>query len=213
MKLFSLFIALMLNAAILPGLLAQECFVAGEKIVVNWKAFKTPKKVGVSGSFDDVVMRLENNNTAAPMAQILHGRTVTINTQSVNSGNPERDAKLVNAFFKMMSGDQITAKILKADENTIKVSIMLNGKTREVSMDYHYAQETNTTVANGTIDLLDFAADGPLASINKACYDLHEGKTWSDVVIGFELPVSAVACPGKKEEKLSEEPDIIPHSI
>ncbi len=48
--------------------------------------------------------------------------------------------------------------------------------------------------ATGTIDLFDFAASDALASINKSCYDLHSGKTWSDVTIGFSTTIEATLC-------------------
>jgi hypothetical protein len=45
--------------------------------------------------------------------------------------------------------------------------------------------------AAGVIDLIDFKAENALTSINTACYDLHQGKTWSDVNIGFTMDVKA----------------------
>jgi hypothetical protein len=51
--------------------------------------------------------------------------------------------------------------------------------------------------ATGVIDILDFSAGDALSSINKACSDLHEGKTWSDVTIGFTTKIEAVLCSAK----------------
>ena len=41
--------------------------------------------------------------------------------------------------------------------------------------------------ASGTIDMFDFALNKAHASISKACYDLHAGKTWSDVAVSAEI--------------------------
>jgi hypothetical protein len=59
-------------------------------------------------------------------------------------------------------------------------------------MAYHY--ENGLFSAKGTIDHMDFTAGNPLASINKSCFDLHKGKTWSDVSIGFATTVKATLC-------------------
>jgi len=47
--------------------------------------------------------------------------------------------------------------------------------------------EGDTFAAKGYIDLADFKALGALSSINKACYDLHQGKTWQDVAVAFKF--------------------------
>ncbi|MCB4763942.1 MAG: YceI family protein, partial [Sulfurovum sp.] len=64
-------------------------------------------------------------------------------------------------------------------------------------LDYHYEKEEFK--AQGNIDLLDFAAGQALASINKACYDLHKGKTWSDISIGFITHIKATLCNVEKK--------------
>jgi len=46
--------------------------------------------------------------------------------------------------------------------------------------------------AEGYIDLADFKMLPSLKSINKACYDLHKGKTWQDVKIEIELELKKV---------------------
>ena len=68
----------------------------------------------------------------------------------------------------------------------------MNGTTKTVPMKYHY--ENGKFDATGVIDLVDFAAGEALSSINKACFDLHKGKTWSDVTIGFSTTVEATLC-------------------
>ena len=125
-----------------------------------------------------------------------------INTNSVNSKNEGRDLKLVNSFFKMMSGEKIMAKILdiKADKRekgkprtgVISIEIVMNSITKKVPMKYSY--DEGKLRAEGFIDLFDFQASKALSAINKACFDLHKGKTWSDVLISFEMNIKAELC-------------------
>ncbi len=170
-------------------------------VTANWKAYKTPEKIGVSGVFDDVAYTAaakEGKN----FKEILVGSTVVINTNSVNTKNKERDKKLINSFFKILSNDKITAKIVdikakskemgKPKTGTLTVEISMNGVTKQVPISYFYDKEIMT--GKGFIDLFDFGAPKALISINKACFDLHNGKTWNDVEISFEMKIKASLC-------------------
>jgi hypothetical protein len=181
------------------------CILSQEgKVSVSWKAYKTPAKKGVGGVFDKVVytaVKAEGKN----FKEILVGSSVVINTNSVNSKNEGRDLKLVNSFFKLMGDGKITAKIVdmtsdkrvKRDPRTgtLTIDISMNGITKTVPMNYSYDKEVMKS--EGFIDILDFSGSDALASINKACFDLHKGKTWSDVAIGFELNIKAILCATK----------------
>lgn len=63
--------------------------------------------------------------------------------------------------------------------------ITMNDKSLNIPM--NYTANDGVITAKGTIDLADFAMIPSLKSINKACYDLHQGKTWQDVDIAFTL--------------------------
>ncbi len=65
--------------------------------------------------------------------------------------------------------------------------ITINKLQKEVSMKYAY--DNNILTLSGEIDVLNWSLDKPLASINKACYALHEKKTWSDVSLKITVPV------------------------
>jgi polyisoprenoid-binding protein YceI len=129
-----------------------------------------------------------------------------IDTNSVNSKNEGRDQTLVTHFFKQMSGDTINAKIIevvssdkhekgKSKAGTLTAEITMNGVTKKVPMAYRY--NDGVLNAEGVIDLFDFSANKALQSINKACYDLHSGKTWSDVAISFSTDIKATGCSSK----------------
>ncbi len=169
----------------------QGCSFSKQNIVtVGWKAYKTPSKLGVSGVFDDV--NYEGVKKGKSLKELLEGSSVIIKTHSVNSKNEGRDLKLVNSFFKIMSDDVITAKVTditsKGDKNIVNVAVSMNGITKRVPMNYTYNKGIFT--ASGVIDLFDFQASQALKSINKACFDLHRGKTWNDVTISFKMNIN-----------------------
>ena len=182
------------------------CLLAQQgKLNVTWSAYKTPAKLAVSGSFDKVTYTAIAPN-GKNFREILVGSTVKIDTKSVNSNNKGRDETLVKYFFKQMSGSSITAKItdIKANKRekgkprlgTLSVEVTMNGITKNIPMSYSY--DKGVMDAKGFIDLFDFSASKALRSINKACYDHHSGKTWSDVAIGFSTGISAILCSSKQ---------------
>ncbi len=185
---------------------AMHCtFTQEGAVTVDWKAYKTPAKVGVGGIFDTVRYTAPEKEESDFKA-LLTGATVTIDEKSVNSKNKGRDAKLVSFFFDQMKGDTIEAKIIDivvASEKkgipatgTIQTEIMMNGITKKVPLRFSYSDGILT--ASGVIDLFDFSASKALKSINKACFDKHLGKTWNDVDIGFTTHIKALCTPAKK---------------
>jgi len=183
----------------------MNCTLSQEGAVsINWKAYKTPAKIGVGGIFDKVIYTpasKEGHN----FRQILVGSTVSIDTKSVNSKNKGRDAKLVSFFFEQMTGDTLTAKIVdihaksketgKPKTGTLIAEITMNAITKKIPMNYIFDQ--GTLKADGTIDLFDFSASKALQAVNKACFEKHQGKTWNDVSIGFSTHIKAVCEPVK----------------
>ncbi len=168
---------------------------------VTWKAYKTLAKVGVGGAFTSVgyvPAAKEGKN----FKELLVGSSVSIDTTKINTGNPERDDTLVRMFFKKLKTTSIEAKVLsmkagkrikgKPYKGVLDVSITMNEMTLVIPMSYVYEKEI--FVAKGTIDLFDFSGKEALTSINKSCYDLHKGKTWSDVSIGFATHIKATLC-------------------
>ncbi|SMP88416.1 YceI-like domain-containing protein [Epsilonproteobacteria bacterium SCGC AD-308-P11] len=200
--LLSIFLFMTVLNAEEMGLKGGSCTLVQEgAVVVSFEAYKTPAKVGVGGVFDSV-----KYTPTAPSGknfrEIFVGSQVSIDTASVNSKNETRDDKLVKFFFDTMTGKNITAKISDYKPNKLFkgkpktgvfiVEVTMNGVTKTVPMNYSF--DAGVMVANGVIDILDFSANEALSSINKACYDLHGGKTWSDVSIGFTTKVSYSLC-------------------
>jgi len=169
---------------------------------VTWKAYKTLGKIGVGGQFTSVTYTanaLEGKN----FRELFVGSKVSIDLSKITTGNPARDETLVKNFFSVLKGKTIEGEIVdikktdthekgKPRTGTVSVKLSMNEKTLTIPMAYHY--ENGLFAAKGTIDLMDFTAGDALASINKSCFDLHKGKTWSDVSIGFATTVKATLC-------------------
>ncbi len=167
----------------LAALLVSSAFAyEAHNIEVEFTAFKTYLKKGVKGKFEKVTL---HSQKADSLEAMLLNTAVTIDTKSINSGNKARDAKLVNKFFLVQNNGSIEAKIVKVDPKTLTIALTLNGITKNVPLKYEV--EHDEVEAKGVIDLGDFDMLPSLRSINKACYALHQGKTWQDVDIEFEL--------------------------
>lgn len=174
---------------------------------VEWTAYKSAKKVGVGGTFDNVTYK-SVAKSGENFRSILVGSSVSIDTKSVNTKNESRDATLSKFFFEMINQKNIEVKIvdIKADKSekgaprkgTLSVEIEMNGIKKVVPMKYSFSD--GLFAADGVIDILDFKADKALASIAKECFDLHEGKTWSEVSIGFKTKIEAILCSTKPLE-------------
>lgn len=157
---------------------------------ITWTAFKTPKKVGVNGSFDEVLWDFKNtphkSATANQWVTVVEGAAFKIKSMSVNSGNKERDAKLVQYFFNKMTSTEISGQVLKVDhhKNKVQVELNLNGIKKVITFDVQFSAPK--LVMTSSIDVLDFKLKDSLAAIHEACKTLHEGKTWSDVNLKVE---------------------------
>lgn len=174
---------------LIPVFANAECLQISDKdLVVKWTAFKTPAKVGVSGEFSKFKFDGKTNGTS--IKDIVYGLGLKIDHQSVNTGNESRDGKIAKFFFSTSKNAEIIARVTKISDKNITLKINMNGVDRDVPMSYSILG--NELKAQGVIDVLDFTMNKQLAAINKACYALHEGKTWSDV--GLELTAQFKAC-------------------
>jgi len=175
---------------------------------VSWKAYKTLGKIGVGGKFTDVSYspnKLEGKN----FRELLVGSKVSIDVRKIDTKNPARDETLVKFFFGKLVDSQIEGTITdikafkkvkgKPRRGVVNISLTFNKKTLSIPMRYIY--KDNKFKARGAIDLADFNASTALASINKSCFKLHKGKTWSDVTIGFSTVIKASLCDVKLEKK------------
>lgn len=160
-----------------------------ETTVINWTAFKTTAKKGVSGKFDVFEVLVPNDGNEF-MMQSLNSATITIPVNSVNSDNPERDKKIDSLFFGAMEQTDIISVLVKSiTEESAIVEISMNGQS--VDYDGQITVENETVKFHTTINLDDFEAQPAVESLNTACKDLHTGddgvsKLWSEVDIDVE---------------------------
>lgn len=171
--------------------MAAECVALAKDVPqVTWTAFKTPAKAGVNGTFTNTSIVA---TTAKNAQDLMSTATFTIDTNTSSTKDAARDANIDKNFFSLFKNPgKITGKVLKVTDKKVNVAITLNGKTIEVPM--KYTLEDNKIVANGTIDVFDFALNDQLKKLNKACFALHEGKTWNDVNIQLVAKTESAKC-------------------
>jgi polyisoprenoid-binding protein YceI len=150
---------------------------------VNWTAYKLSSKDGVKAKFDSVVV--EGVNVSAVAEDVMVGANFTIYTNSTNSGDPERDPKIINSFFNMMKeAGTITGEVLELKNGNGKVSLTMNGATLEVPVNYEL--NDNEFRMRTTINVPEWGAQNALDELNKVCSVRHTGpdgvkKLWPDV--------------------------------
>lgn len=148
---------------------------------INWTAFKTPKKVGVKGSFTKFKVTTKKSVTTE---ELLSNASFEIDTDSVSTNDKARDAKIFGFFFKSMTkGTKITGKVAKIEGDKVTVDLTLNGTTKPVVLTAKNDEAKSTTTLNGSIDVLEFGMKSNLDALTKACNALHEGVTWPNVDI------------------------------
>ena len=169
---------------------SAKCMEVDKKnIRIQWTAFKTPSKVGVAGTLPAITLKGKNKGTS--IRDVSYGMEAVIDTSKVATGNSSRDGKIAKFFFSTMTGgSKILAAVKKIEEKTLTLAVSMNGKTKDIPMSYTVLG--NELKAKGVIDVFDWALQDELKAINKACYALHSGKTWNDVVL--ELTVQYKTC-------------------
>lgn len=165
--------------------------VSSKDTRVRWTGYKTPAKAGVSGGFSQITMT--GIKPAAKAKDALAGAKFSIKSASTSSGDQVRDVRIYTLLLGGAEG------MIKGEFKGIKAkhmlfNITLNGVTRVVPMSYTIEDGKNKKKASikgtGYIDLIDFSLGSKLAEFNKACFARHEGKSWSDVKIKFEVGLS-----------------------
>lgn len=144
---------------------------------LEWTAYKTPEKIGVTGSFDSIV--LNNVGSTGTIEGDIKGADFKVDTKTVNTNDATRDGKLVEGFFKLMNGE-ISGKFIDFKEGKATVEITMNGVSTE--KEFTYTVNETTLTINGSIDIInDFDGTSAFNNLHELCKDLHMGKTWTEV--------------------------------
>ena len=150
---------------------------------LEWIAYKTPDKIGVPGTFNDI--ELSGAKDSGNIEQDIKDATFKVVTSTVNSKDSARDEKLLNSFFKLMAGD-ITGKFVDFKDGKATIEITMNGVTKQ--KEFTYTIIGDTMVLKGAVDIIaDFNGSAAFNSIHELCKELHAGKTWTEVDINVEI--------------------------
>lgn len=168
---------------------SAECnyLIKKSDVKVSWSAFKTPLKAPVGGSFDKV--GVTKDIKGKDLQSLLVGTPFNIQTSSVNTKNKDRDIKIASFFFGPI-GPSIKGKVLKYEKKVLKIALTMNGVTKVIPLKLTISDPQ--IIALGVIDILDFNMQNSLMALNNACKELHQGKTWSDVIIKLEAKYSKI---------------------
>ena len=163
--------------------------VDSKNSTVQWTAFKTTDKVPVKGIFKEI--KINKSNEASSPSAALEGLQFEIPVSSIFSKDSIRDAKLNKFFFAVLENSLHLKGSFKIEDNKNgKLSLTMNGLTKDLPFDYEMSQDT--IILNATMDLNNWQAQAALESLNEACFELHKGadgisKTWDEVLINAKI--------------------------
>lgn len=163
--------------------------VEPKTITVKWTGYKTTEKKAVNGKFEKIIVTNTKSSTSA--IEALNGAQFEIPISSLNSGNEERDGKLKQLFFGVMEATLSLTGILHLNDNgTGTINLKMNGVQKEIPITY--IASAQLVELEGTMNLDDWNAQPALASLAKACFELHKGpdgisKTWNEVTVGAAI--------------------------
>ena len=113
----------------------QVYLLKTDSVTLQWTAYKTTERIGVSGSFDSISIKSEK--TTGIFKELLTNTKIEISTASVNSNNEIRDPKIVAFFFgKFSVPSEIQAIVDSANAEKAYITITMNGITKTVEADY-----------------------------------------------------------------------------
>ncbi len=158
-----------------------------DQSTLEWTAFKFTEKSPVKGSFNTI--KIEGLKKSDDPKKMIESLTFSIATNSVETQNEERNAKIASLFFKTIHTETITGKVksLGKDGKAVIV-ITMNNLSKDV--EGTYTLEDGKFSFHATIDVLKWNASEGIQTLNTACKDLHTGadgksKLWSEVEIAF----------------------------
>ena len=167
-------------------------FVA-DSTILTWTAYKTGEKVPVSGTFDE--LEISGTSSSESLMGVFEKAEFKIRTGSVNSANPDRDAKIAEHFFgKMSDARSISGSVAQLTEENATVVFTMNG----ISMKQEMMVETDgkySVTISANLDVNNWNLQPSLAALNEVCSVLHTGadgesKLWDEVRV--ELRAMAV---------------------
>lgn len=160
-----------------------------EKTTLKWTAYKFTRKAGVSGVFKS--FQVQDVQAADSIEVALAGMSFSIDTKSIDSNKPERDAKIIQYFFgKMAMADKISGKILSIQKGKASLELLMNGNRKTIPAVYQIDNQKQMSVEMD-LNLKDWQAEEALSELNQQCKELHTGKDgksilWPDVHVEIQ---------------------------
>ncbi len=172
-------------ASLLLASFANAYSVNGD-LGVTFTGYKTAAKKGVDGTFKKMDFKhAENKN----FADFLKSLTVDIDPLSLDTKMKMRNDN-VSIIFKNANVANIVAKVVEAKGDdkagTLEVEITMNKVSKKVP--FSYKVEKDALMAEGKIDVLEFALEKSFGDFAKKCKGFHAGKTFTEVGLKFSVP-------------------------
>ena len=149
-----------------------------ESLNFKWTAYKFTEKTGVPGTFNEITVTAAED--ANSLEDMLKSVAFSINTGSVNSNEPIRDAKIAQFFFGTMANtSEITGGIKSIDGSKATISLTIN----ELTLDIPGTVEINGDTVNlsTTVDFKEFGGEEAIAMLNQVCNEKHTGEDGKSV--------------------------------
>lgn len=181
---------------------AQKCIYGVDRnsIIAEWEAFKTKKKISVSGTFNN--MNVSINEKALSLKELLEGSMALIDARYVFTNNKERDKTLLQSFFAYFAPSTLIKAIVtdvSEKDGTLNLVLVMNGQSKSVPMEFSIINGNFHAI--GDIDVVkDFNLGDGLDALNKACFDLHEGITWPKVILHLSMKMGRLCKDDTKKE-------------
>ncbi|MBP5778666.1 MAG: YceI family protein, partial [Campylobacter sp.] len=167
---------------------------------INFLSYKMQSKAkvpetGGPATFKNVEFNFANTNGS--VAEILTNSTAKIDLTSIDTNkNPIRDNNVKNKFFAHLASQEVSGKItgVKGDDASGDITLSLNFNGVEKEVELKYEVKDGKLTATGEIDLVEGNLFNTAEAFEKFATDpviqgLHAKKSWSNVTIGFEVPV------------------------
>lgn len=162
---------------------AKEESIKDLDVTLEWVAYKFEEKEAVKGIFTE--FDLEYNEEGTTPEEKLSNLKFTVDKESANTNDSDRDKTIVDNFFLNLKGG-IYGSLGKMEDGKVPVTITLNEKS--VTKDFTYEIQGNEVYFKGEVDILeDFMADTAFKALHDVCALLHLDKTWTDVAINVSV--------------------------
>ncbi len=173
---------------------ARQYSILKDEVEFKWIAYKTSEKIAVPGTFEKINITLQNSEGDIPT--LLKGVSFEIDGTSINSNNPERDAKLRQAFVGNWTDSLISGNIQEAAGNgsSGKGTFVLKWNGLEKDLEFTYTIKNDSLFISSEIQMPAWNARSAADSLNAVCKEVHTGKDgksvlWDNVALKISVPL------------------------